>query len=59
MGKKKGHLYIQIGYDEKAESSGFVGLVTAIIENAFPGKEPTETKRKGDQVYSQWHLRIW
>lgn len=60
MGKKRGHLYIQIGYDELAESSGLAKYYIGIIKKMFSRHADFEDKqRKDNQIYSHFIIRIW
>lgn len=60
MGKKMGHISIQIHYDRAAESAGMAKTYIDSIKRLLPQNDNfSEKARKDNQVYSVFTLRIW
>jgi len=58
MGKKLGHLAIEIHYDIVAESTGKAKHCINIIKTIFH-RDCKEITRKEKQIYSRALFRIW
>lgn len=60
LGKKKGHIYIEVKYDIAAEDAGMANRYIGLIKKMVFGNDDFNYKpRKGDQVYSTFTIRIW
>ena len=59
LGKKKGHLYIQVGYDMEAEKSGLAAKYIGAIKKMATNNDYDDNPRKGNQVYSIFSIKIF